>query len=120
MSRLRIYFCILLMVLVGCPPERQADVPLPTRAVLPSNYQREDAERVARDYLTNWHDAKLDAMYTDLSFASQEANPIDSFTALYTTAQDTMTQQSVDVQANTIVRQRDEVAVFNYDVTFHT
>ena len=59
-------------------------------------------------------------MYADLSFASQEANPFDSFSALYTTAQDTMTQQSVDIQANTIVRQRDEVAVFNYDVTFHT
>ncbi|MBI1256318.1 MAG: hypothetical protein GC204_02500 [Chloroflexi bacterium] len=120
MSRMRITICILLIALVGCRPERRADVPLPTRAVLPSNYQLEDAERVARDFLTNWHDANLSAMYADLSFASQEANPLDSFTALYTTAQDTMTQQSVDVQANTIVRQRDEVAVFNYDVTFHT
>ncbi len=79
-----------------------------------------DAERVARDFLTNWQAGDFDAMYRDLSFASQEANPFDSFQALYTTAQDTMTFESLDIQPNTILRERDEVAVFNYDVTFHT
>src|SRR5215204_3661185 len=57
MPRLRLYNVIVLLVLlaaVGCSPQRAAQVPLPTRAVLPSNYLLEDAERVARDFLTHW------------------------------------------------------------------
>ncbi len=120
MFPLRSLFLLLLIAVVACRPQRQAEVQIPTRAVLPSNYQLEDAERIARDFLINWQAGDFHAMYADLSFASQEATPFASFTALYETAQNTMTQQGLDVQANTIVRQRDEIAVFNYDVTFHT
>ncbi len=118
MPRLRLL--LLLLLIASCGPQRPADVQIPTRAVLPSSYQLEDAERVARDFLTHWHEGDLDAMYQDLSFSSQEASPIDSFKSVYQNADDTMTLQSVDIQPNSILRQRDEVAVFNYDVTFHT
>ncbi len=121
MSRFRFLFLItVIAVTFGCRPQRQAAVPVPTKAALPSVYQLEDAERVARDFLTNWQAGDFAAMYRDLSFASQEANPFDSFQALYMDAQDTMTFDSLDVQPNTILRERDEVAVFNYNVTFHT
>ncbi len=120
MPRLRLYILFLLIAFAGCRPQRQANVQIPTRAVLPSAFKLEDAERVARDFLTNWHAGDFDAMYADLSFASQEATPPDSFKAAYQTAQTTMTMNSLDIQANTILRQRDEVALFNYDVTFHT
>ncbi len=120
MARLRWLIFVLVLAVVGCRPQRQASVQIPTRAVLPSAYQLEDAERVARDFLTNWENGDLDAMYQQLSFASQEANPFSTFTQVYETAGEAMTLQNVTVQANTIVRQRDEVAVFNYDVTFHT
>ncbi len=117
---LRFLVLLILIALVGCRPQRQAAIQVPTKAVLPSIYQLEDAERVARDFLTNWQAGDFDAMYRDLSFASQEANPFSGFQSLYETAQDTMTFQSLNVQPNTILRERDEVAVFNYNVTFHT
>ena len=79
MYRLRWFIFALLLAVVGCRPQRQANVQIPTRAVLPSAYQLEDAERVARDFLTSWENGDLDAMYQQLSFASQEANPFDSF-----------------------------------------
>ncbi len=120
MPRVRSLILLVLIAALGCRPQQQAPVVVPTLAQLPSQYQLEDAERVARDFLTNWHDGNLDAMYQDLSFSSQEANPLASFTQQYQSAEDTMTYQSLDIQANTIERERDSVADFNYDVTFHT
>ncbi|MCC6804937.1 MAG: hypothetical protein IT319_18795, partial [Anaerolineae bacterium] len=120
MYRLRWLIFVLFVAAVGCRPQRQAAVQIPTRAVLPSAFQLEDAERVARDFLTNWENGDLDAMYQLLSFASQEANPFTNFSRVYETANTTMTFESVSIQANTIVRPHDEVALFNYDATFHT
>ncbi len=120
MFRLRLYILFIVLAAVGCRPQRAADVPVPTRAVLPSAFQLEDAERIARTFLSSWETGDLDAMYQTLSFASQEANPFTSFSTLYDTANTTMTLDHVETQAITIVRQRDEVALFNYNVIFHT
>ncbi len=120
MSRLRFYIVICLLVAVGCRPQRQAAVQVPTLAVLPSVYQLEDAERVARAFMSDWERGDLTAMYANLSFASQEANPFTLFSAVYERAGSTMTLENVTVQPITVVRSRDEVAIFNYNVTFHT
>jgi penicillin-binding protein 2 len=120
MQRLRLMIVLLVLAAVGCRPQRAADVPMPTRAVLPSAFRLEDAERVARNFLTSWEAGDLNAMYQTLSFASQEASPFTSFTTLYDTANSTMTLESVETQPITIVRERDELAVFNYNATFHT
>src|SRR5215207_10855489 len=89
MQRLRLMILLLVLAAVGCRPQRAADVPMPTRAVLPSAFQLEDAERVARNFLTSWEVGDLNAMYQTLSFASQEASPFMSFTTLYDTANST-------------------------------
>src|SRR5579871_300665 len=100
MPRLRLLILLVLLAALGCHPQAPAQVTVPTLAQIPSSYQLDDAERVARDFLTNWHDGNLNAMYQDLSFSSQQANPIDSFTAAYQTAETTMTFQGLDIQAN--------------------
>ncbi|MEP7291090.1 MAG: penicillin-binding transpeptidase domain-containing protein [Chloroflexota bacterium] len=121
MPRMRFALLMLVMIAaVGCRPQRQAAVQVPTLAVLPSTFRLEDAERVARDFLTDWENSDLNAMYSNLSFASQEANPFDGFVALYEAAGSTMTLENVEIQPVTVVRQRDEVAIFNYNVVFHT
>ena len=60
-------------------------------------------------------------MYSDLSFASQEANPLDSFTTLYTDSAD----DDDAGQRSTFRRTPSSASAmrsppFNYDVTFHT
>lgn len=120
MFRLRLYICICLLVAVGCRPQRQAAVQVPTLAVLPSVYRLEDAERVAREFMSDWESGDLNAMYTHLSFASQEANPFTSFSGVYERANTTMTLENVSIEPVTVVRSRDEVAIFNYNATFHT
>lgn len=105
---------------VGCAPERTAAIPLPTLALLPSNYLVEDAERAARRFLDDWAAGRYDAMYDRLSFNSQEATPRDSFIALYADAAASMTLDTLTYSANTLSRPREGLAVFNYDVTFET
>jgi penicillin-binding protein 2 len=114
----RLFF--LLLLCVGCAPVRQAALPIPTLALLPSAYRSEDAERTARLFLQAWVDGNLDGMYDLLSFNSQEATRRDDFRALYQTAHNTMTLQSLSFTANSMTRPRDELAIFNYDVTFRT
>lgn len=120
MFRFRLLLLLIVLAAVGCRPQQAAQVPMPTRAVLPSVYQLEDAERAARNFLSAWEAGDLEAMYRTLSFASQEATPFTNFSTLYETANNTMTLESVTTQPITIVRERDELAVFNYNVTFHT
>jgi penicillin-binding protein 2 len=117
---MRRFLFLLLIILVGCAPVRQAAIPIPTLALLPSAYRSEDAERTARLFLQAWLEGNLDGMYDLLAFNSQEATPREDFRALYQTAHNTMTLQSLNFTANSMTRPRDELAIFNYDVTFQT
>ncbi len=104
----------------GCAPTRTAAIPIPTLALLPSNYLLEDAERAARRFLDEWGASAYDAMYDRLSFNSQEATPREQFVAFYADAAATMTLESLTYTANTLSREREGLATFNYDVTFST
>jgi penicillin-binding protein 2 len=110
----------LMLLMVGCAPARQAVVPLPTLALLPSNYRLEDAERAAREFLNAWAAGNYDGMYARLSFNSQEAAPREQFIRLYADAADVMTLNTISYTANTLARLREGLAVFNYDLIFHT
>jgi penicillin-binding protein 2 len=116
----RFLFLLLFLGLIGCAPTRQAAIPIPTLALLPSAYRSEDAERTARLFLQAWVDGDLDGMFSLLSFNSQEATPRDEFRTLYQDAHNTMTLHSLSFTANSMTRPRDELAIFNYDVTFQT
>jgi len=109
---------IVLLTITACAPSSGASAPLPTRALLPSNYRLEDAERVARDYLTAWERDELDTMYRWISFAAQEAYPRETFDAAYTDAAALMGLERVTVQPITITRDGDAIARFAYDAGF--
>jgi penicillin-binding protein 2 len=116
----RILLIGLLLLLVACVPARPAAVPLPTLMLLPSNYRVEDAERAARSFLDDWAAGDYERMYAKLSFNSQEATPRQQFIDLYADTASIMTLESLSYIANTMSRQREGLAVFNYDVTFTT
>ncbi len=120
MPRRWFVIALLLVFVVGCSPQRSAPPPLPTLAVLPSSYQLEDAERVARDFLVAWAAGDYETMYRQLSFASREANPFDDFRALYEDAAATMGLERVTLTPITILRMRDAVATLTYDAAFDT
>ena len=113
---------LLLLLLVGaaaCSPMRPAAVvQIPTLASLPSEYQIEGAERIAREFLQNWQDGDVERMFELISFASQEAVPHDSFVALYERSHEAMRLDNLEITGNSIFRSSDEVAIYNYSVTF--
>lgn len=120
MRRLSFIF-VLLIAIVGCRPTRPAaQIQIPTLASLPSPYQIEGAERIAREFLQNWHDSNFERMFELISFASQGATPHDEFIALYQSAHEAMRVESLFVTDNGIFRNNDLVAIFNYTVAFHS
>lgn len=117
----RLLFLFLLLAVVGCRPSQPAAVvQIPTLASLPSEYRIEGAERIAREFLQNWHDGNVARMFELISFASQEAVPRDNFLALYQSAHDAMRLDTLDMTDNGIYRSSDSVAVFNYNIAFHS
>ncbi|MBC7813371.1 MAG: hypothetical protein H7175_19585 [Burkholderiales bacterium] len=118
---------LLLMVVsgAGCVPaaaQEQQQIQLPTLAQLPTTpeHNLEAAERVSRLFLEAWSNADFPRMYELISFASQEATPYETFLAAYENARDEMTLLDVTYQGNTLLRERDDIAVFNYNVAFST
>jgi penicillin-binding protein 2 len=116
---------LLACALSACAPVPAAQVRIPTLAVLPSAYQTEGAERVAREFLRNWQDstanpATLDFMFDGITFASQEQTPRARFIALYADAAQAMGLTRLVVVPGTVSRERDERASFTYTVEFHT
>lgn len=114
---------LLVLALAGCRPDTQATSTVdvrPSVVLSPSAPPHlENAERIAREFLEAWKAGDFATMHTLLTFSAQDATPIDQFTRLYQSSQDEMTLQSLDYQGNTLGLDGD-VAVFNYDVTFHT
>lgn len=94
---------------------------VPTRALLPSNYRLEDAERAAREFLQQWHNGDYAAMHRWLSLAAQDAYPLDDFQALYAAANTEMSFRAVTFTDGAgIFREQDSVAIFSYHATFDT
>jgi penicillin-binding protein 2 len=113
---------VTVFMLAACAPQRQAQVTIPTLARLPSEYRLEEAERAAREFLSAWSGLDYERMYALLSFTSQEATPVETFTTFYQNNAREMTLERISTQPVTILRdsQQDEIALFTYDVTFET
>jgi penicillin-binding protein 2 len=113
---------MVLLVLAACRPAQPAAEPLPTLAVLPGTpaFDLTDAQRVALAFMDAWQSSDFETMYSWLSFASQEATPFERFVRFYQDAATTMTLTSLDYTGTTLYRERDDIAVFGYDMTFHT
>lgn len=125
MSRFLVLWMVLLSALVGCSPAPQESAaPLPTIARLPSptpgNFTLTDAERVARTFLESWRAVDLETMHSLLTFASQEATPLDTFVALYENTHDTLTLTDLTYQLTSQIRDTASVMAFNYNVMFET
>lgn len=120
---MRRLLCLLVMLClaVACSPTRPAaQVQIPTLASLPSEYQSAGAERVAREFLQNWQDGNIERMFDLISFASQEAMPRESFVALYQRSHEAMRLDRLIITDNTAYRSNDELAIYNYSVSFHS
>jgi penicillin-binding protein 2 len=119
-----VFVCLVLFLFAatGCRPAQtsMAGEPLPTLARLPSEYDLGGAERVARTFLEAWQLDDFATMHTLLTFGSQEAYNLEAFTALYEGAHRTMTLDGLSYQGNTLRRETDAVATFNYSVHFVT
>lgn len=113
---------MLLLLLAACQPSQPAAEPLPTLAALPSTpaFDLADAQRIALAFMEAWQSGDFEAMYGLVTFASREATPFERFNALYQNAGTTMTLEGLEYIGTTLYRERNDVAVFGYDVTFHT
>lgn len=118
---------VVLALLVACSPAAQQGPSvqvLPTVAALPTDvpeaFTMEAAERVARLFLDAWQKNDFPAMHSLLTFAGQEATPLDEFNALYQSAHQIMSLQTLDYTITSQMLDADEVMVFSYDVTFTT
>ncbi|MBI5667265.1 MAG: hypothetical protein HZC41_04590 [Chloroflexi bacterium] len=119
----KLLVAIVIAVVAGCSPAPQSSVEtLPTLAVLNPvpTAPPENAERVARAFLEAWKADDLPVMYSLITFNSQEATPLDTFTALYQSSHTEMTLHSLDYDPITMYRERDNIVVFAYDITFNT
>lgn len=116
--------CILIALAACAPQQSASEVVLPTLAVLPSTpaYALEDAAQTALNFLESWRLGDFPAMYALTTFASQEATPLDRFIAIYEAAQAEMTFSGLSYTGIAVYRQgaRDDLAVFNYNLTFDT
>lgn len=115
-----------LLALVACQPAAPtpAAQALPTVAVLPSptppSFSQDAAERAARMFLEAWKAGDFAAMHALTSFASQEATPLEAFTAAYTEAHSVMSLLGLDYTIASQLRDANNMEVFSYSVTFTT
>ncbi len=122
--RMRLCLIIVILLAACAPAPRQSAEPLPTLASLNVNpapiYALEGAERAARSFLEAWRMGDYAAMYDLVAFTSREATPYDTFRSFYEGAAAEMTLQDLRYTGQTLYRERDDVAVFAYDLTFET
>ncbi len=120
MRRLFIVVTIALFF-TACQPREASPQLLPTFVpTLVAPVDLETAERTAQLFLNAWGQSDFDAMHQLISFASQEATPLEAFRNIYALAHQTMTLESLETKFNTIQRQSERVVLLNYDVTFKT
>ncbi len=114
---------LVLLLLVGCRPSPAAQIqPLPTLAPLALPPPLEKATPVALNFLEAWSQGDYTGMYSLITFSSQQATPLETFTAAYQNAHDEMTMESLTYNPVTLYPDttRSDVAIFNYDVSFQT
>jgi len=120
--RFGLIFIIIIAIVTGCRPQvaHQA-VALPTLQASPTSpADLEAAERVSRLYLDAWKNQDFDEMHRLLTYRNQESTPLEQFRQIYDTAQSTMTFESLDYTANSLLREGVRIVVFNYDLTINT
>jgi penicillin-binding protein 2 len=113
---------LLIGLAVACTPRPDAAQPLPT--LMPTPTQAVDliaAERVAREFLDAWQAADFEAMYEQISFASQGVITREDFAAFYSRIHDQLTLDSLAYEAHTLARDAaNPVAAFYYDMEFES
>ena len=122
MYRLGIFIILIIAILTGCRPQvaHQA-IALPTLQASPTSpADLEAAERVARLYMDAWKNQNFEEMHRLLTFNNQESTPLETFRATYDRAESTMTFESLDYIAKSLLREGVRIVVFNYDLTIHT
>ena len=116
----------LLLLVTACAPILQTGSPdynqLPTLvpSPLPSDYDLNGAEDVARRFLNAWAAQDYATMHSLVTFAARDKTPLADFTAFYADVTDDMTLQGVSYTIQTLQREQPSVALLLYDVDFDT
>lgn len=119
--RFGLILLVILIVVTACQPPAANPEILPTYVptlIVPVDLEM--AERTAQLFLKAWSQSDFDTMHQLISFASQEATPLEVFRNLYETAHTTMTFEKLEIKPNALQRQGERVVLFNYDVTITT
>ena len=115
---------LLLFIMVGCAPQNQAvisEIDLPTLVPLPTNtLDIQEPARIATAFLGAWEAQEFATMYSLLSFSAQETISLEDFQALYEENQATMTFDSLEFEAVSMVATGSRTAQLSYNITFQT
>lgn len=115
---------LLIAVMSACAPSGGGDViALPTlrpTPLPPELSSMDGANRSAHLFLDAWATFDYEAMYRQISSASQEAVTFERFRDVYAGAHQIMTLESLTYRPNALGPETPTVMVFNYDVTFTT
>jgi len=115
---------LLLFIMVGCAPQNQAvisEIDLPTLVPLPTNtLDIQEPARIATAFLGAWEAQEFATMYSLLSFTAQETISLEDFQALYEENQATMTFDSLEFEAVSMVATGSRTAQLSYNITFQT
>lgn len=129
MNRLLFLVSLLLIVLAltacGAAAAEPTEEPLlPTLAptITPQAMGVDAAQRVAVLFFEAWRVGDFPGMYAQIAFSSQEATPLENFTAIYEGAHAEMTLESIEYTINTIWDDDPNAVgmLVNYDATFTT
>lgn len=115
---------LLLFIMVACTPQNQAvinEMNLPTLVPLSTNtLDIQEPARIATAFLGAWEAQDFATMYSLLSFNAQETISPDDFQALYEETQATMTFDSLEFEAMSMVSTGSRTAQLSYNITFQT
>jgi len=112
------------IIFAACQPTTQSSssirelptlIPTPTVPV-----DMTSAQRVVMNFFDAWQRYDMLAMHEMLSFASQEANPFETFQRAYEDTHNLMTLSQHTIQPLTMYRETDRMVVMSYNVTFET
>jgi penicillin-binding protein 2 len=120
MKKLFTLLLLVATVLAGCddPAMQGAGGPGFSLAT-PRPLKLEDAEGVAAGFLQAWAEDDYERMYSFLSPLSQDAYPLEAFTAAYEEAENTMTMNGFAFKLTSSLQQGTTAAI-SYDATFKT
>jgi penicillin-binding protein 2 len=122
------FFILCAVIVTGCEATAstvaQAHQPLPTLipTSVPPLYERENADRVAFEFLSAWEARNYQLMYDQLSTNTREALSYETFLTAYNNTDEIMSLKAVTNQPNSSVRDTNnpDLVNFNYNTTFET